>query len=216
MREEGDTLSDKKFLNTVRLRLLKEGRIRDILNIKDRGYSFSKVTDGIFELGIATKNHRREVKLVLDENDPDLGYQIMKVKHRRGKYTKPRKDNDYEITELSIKGTGDSEAILYLAEVDRDRLNSPNTISRHLQGGEKYKSMLKEGIGYGLYSTKKKFSSWEDYVEFCKVGYRVFKETETDYQLFLEKRKSNLRKQIKDLQKEIDKIEEYEKEDRAD
>lgn len=209
-------MGDKKFFNKVRLRLLKEGRIRDILNIKDMGYSFSKVTNGIFELGIATKYHRREVKLILDENDPDLGYQIMKVKHRRGKYTKPRKDNVYEITELSITGTGDSEAIIDLAEVNRDSLNSPNSISRHLQGGEKYKSMLKEGIGYGLYSTKKKFSSWEDYVDFCKVGYQVVKESETDYQLFLEKRKSNLRQQITDLQQEIDKIEEYEKEDRAE
>lgn len=186
------------------MRLLKEGRIRDIFNVKDRGYGYSKVSKGEFEIYMATKNTRREVKLLVKEDDSDLGYEIVSTMHRSGVYSKPRTDNTYQVTELTLRGTGESTAILILAETNLDYLNTPYDIGIHLGEGKKYQTMLTEGSGYGLYTTNYTFDSWEDYVSFTKEGYRVVKESKTDYQIFINKRKTKLREQIADLQKELE------------
>lgn len=198
-------MEDKEFIRKVRLKLLKEGRIREIFQVNKNGYGFGKIEDGKYTLGVSAKNKEREVKLELDENDKDLGYRIMKMKHNAGVYPKS-KDNKYLVSSLETEYGEDSMLKVSIAKVSGE-LHSGD-FDYVLRNNPKYK-ILREVVGNALYYREMvQFKDEEDYEEFCRQGYRIIEEDLKDFDKIIGKyitdrtlEKDQLEEEIKEANK---------------
>lgn len=163
-------MGDKVFLRKVRKHLLKEGRIKEMSQVNLNGYSISKLDNGKYKLGVTANNEDREVVLELDENDKDLGYHIMKIKHRIGEYPILNKESKYKVSTLEL-----------YAEDSYLKVSIPKNTGEIHEGDFKYYARnspifnikIEEYSRASFNREDLVFKDDNDYMEFCKEGYRV-------------------------------------------
>lgn len=188
------------FYRLVRKRLLKQGRLLDMLKIKtDGGYSLRKGKGNKYIVELFN-DRKRSVKLTVDKEDKELGEDVLNIMHMRGEYVPFNDDNIYPVYQYVFEDNTDLESIYvisslrknkkgmhYIPDYELDKSKELNQLVTHYSV-----SKMVTKIGYT-------FKSKKEYKDFVKKGYNKVKDN------------YNYSKITKELMKDIDQEIEYNK-----
>lgn len=197
--EEGNN-----FYWLIFLRLLKQGRLKDLIYLKVNGFSIGEVgKDNKYTLEIFGEK-QKHIGIELDAEDKHLGHDLVRVMLYRGKYVPFNERNEYGVKVLEYR-SGDNYVKLatsYLGEVAWDYFKNYTKDDKGIQ------SIINLRDSVSSYYETIKFKDHKDYLKFVKEDYRVLEKELPTINKINRLRKEELETEVKRLQKTIKELEE--------
>lgn len=171
------------FYKYVRIELLKDKRIKDMLKVvEDGGYGFrlnEDKTKVLLEVSAKRPASNKRVELEVDANHKHLGYELLNAMHNRRLYEPFNDKHEYKVVHItSDSPTGYVEFITAtLPRAGEDVLYNPIDA----RNSPKLELLFNEFTNLNTVIVKHKFKSHEEFQQFYRKGYLILEDS-FDYQ----------------------------------
>lgn len=193
-----------KFYWLIFMKLLKQGRLKDLIYLKINGFSIGKVDDNNKYTLVIFGKRRKHISLELDAEDKKLGYDLVQVRFHRRKYVPFNKRNEYDVKVVEYY-SGDNYVKLatpYLGEIGEDYFKYYTKDDKDIQ------TIINLSGRVSRYFETIKFKDHKDYLKFVKEDYRVLEKEIPTVTKLNKQRKKELEEEVKRLQTIIKELEE--------